>query len=181
MVKSGADGEQVIVTIRGEVVLRPGDSFGDDVRAELYACYKLTRNCAAALRWYTQHAEDGAPIPALRTVQEWSRFYAWPEMVEAEYQLEHGRLTYANERQSAVNYAIALQVERDILTGAFDDNPVVGALRGKMSEVAQRRHERKIQTQAPLPPQETKPAEELSRDEAEARAKQSMIQREKSG
>lgn len=176
-----ADDEQAIIPIRGEVVLRPGDAWPDAVRDELYQCYKMTRSAARARRWYQRQVGEDAQIPSARTVQEWARFYDWPALAEAEYRLEYGTLLYETERQSLANYIVALQVEGDILTGAFDDNPLAGALRQKASDTAQRRHERKIQTMAPKPPEEKTQVVDVPREEGEAKARKTMIQRKKDG
>lgn len=181
MVESSAESGGSIIAIRGEIVLRPGDEWPEDVREELYQCYKVTRNGARARRWYLRNAGDDAQAPALRTIQEWARFYDWPARAEAEYRFEYGALVYDSDRQSLANYAVALQVEADVLTGAFDDNPMVGAVRLKASEIAQRRHERQTKVQAPKPPEAVTDVTAVPRDEGEAQAKSAMVRRGRTG
>lgn len=172
--------EGSIVPIRGELVPdKPGDEWPAEVREDLYQCYKLTRGISRAIRWYSRLAGEGAPAPAKQTVSGWIKYYRWDDRAEAEYRLEHGKMLYETERQSLANYVVALHVEADVLTGEHDADPMVGALRLKASEIAQRRHERKIKTMAPIPPAEEVDNDELPRDEREALARGALVQRVK--
>lgn len=171
-----AEEQRAIIPIRGEVVPQsPGDSWPEDIREELYQCFKVTRSAPRARRWYMRSVGEDAPVPAERTIYDWMRFYDWPARAEAEYRLEHGTVLYETERQSLANYIVALHIEADALTGAFDENPMAGAIRLKASEHAQKRHERRIQTQAPKPPEElSADTAGMSRDERESKARRSL-------
>jgi hypothetical protein len=107
--------------------------------------------------------------------------YAWPERAEAEYQVEFGKLEYLTKRQALANYVVATQVQADIVTGAFDDNPIVGLLRQKAIDSVFKHEQYQVRVSAPQPLEETKALADLPRDEREAKLKSSMIQREKAG
>jgi hypothetical protein len=171
------DSALVVVSPPPARQLVPVVSFPDDVIEASFMFWSSVagRNAEATRRRLEADSPTGAAVPSARTIRGWAIARGWAERADAELRSRHSQRLYA--LQSQMFAAVEAGIETLLLAqaGAFDDDPMAGALRIKACDVALRAVERGVFPLMPPPPQVAERAwETMSREEREAYMRDSL-------
>ena len=175
--------------MRGEVVpfIRgtPGVACPPEVKARAFVLWGSLAggDAAATERLLQAEADEGDVVPTARSIRRWAVEDRWAAQAAAAWQdvATREKALYDLQMAMIANKMLAEVNKRDVGTGAYDDNPMVGALRLKSAELSDRGVERVMALlRMPTPPDEaTADDENLSRAEREAKIVERMAQRKR--
>jgi hypothetical protein len=170
----------VVPFVRGT----PGVECPPEVKARAFVLWGTFAggDAAATERLLQAEAENGEVVPTARTIRRWAHDDNWAAQAAAAWQNVATRDKALYDLQMAMinNAALGEVQKRDVQTGAYDDQPMVGALRLKAAELSGRTVERVIAAlRMPVPPDVAGEDDDegLTRAEREARAGERMAQR----
>jgi hypothetical protein len=159
-----------------------GVEFPQEMKDAAFYLYAVECNhdAAAVYRLLLAHQTD-EPIPTARTIRNWARAENWSGQSDEVWRGSGDRLTYAMRRGMLGNVMLAIQRNRDMLTGGLDDlEPWQAAMRAKGVELGMRLVERGvIALAAAKPPADATNDEGLSLHEQEARANARLVEQRK--
>jgi hypothetical protein len=140
------------------------------------------QDAAATMRLLVSEGWDD--VPARQTIARWAREEQWAAQSAAAWQdvATRGKAMYDLQMAMINNVALGEVQKRDVMTGAYDHAPMVGALRLKASELSGRTVERVIaalRMPVPLDVASDDDDEGLTRAEREARIAERMARRKR--
>jgi hypothetical protein len=159
-----------------------GQPFSQAVRDAAFYLYVVEcgHDCAATARELARRMPD-EPVPTPQTIGNWARAEDWSRQGDDVWRGSGERLTYAMRRGMLGNVMLAIQGNRDMLTGGYDDlEPWQAAMRAKGVELGVRLAERGVIALAAVkPPADATNDEGLSLHEQEARANARLVEQRK--
>lgn len=170
----------MVAFVRGDTGVR----FPPEMRTRAFVLWSTLagQDAAATERLLRAEASEGDEVPTARSIRNWAKADDWAARAVASWQdvSTRNKALYDLQMAMVANKMLAEANKRDVGSGAYDDNPVVGALRLRSAELSDRAVERVMaMLRMPAPPDEGTDEDEqtMSRQEREARIVERMAQR----